>query len=48
MKSVMRNKKKMSIETNIRALLKDIPEYVSVVAAAKNRAPREIQEAIDA
>jgi len=44
----MRIRRKMSIETNIRSLLKDIPEDVSVVAAAKNRTPREIQEATDA
>ena len=38
----------MSIRDNVLSLLKEIPENVTVVAAAKTRAPQEILEAIDA
>jgi len=38
----------MSIKDNVLSLLKEIPENVTVVAAAKTRTPQEILEAIDA
>ncbi|MCD6257020.1 YggS family pyridoxal phosphate-dependent enzyme [Candidatus Aerophobetes bacterium] len=38
----------MSIRDNVLSLLKEIPENVTVVAAAKTRTPQEILEAIDA
>lgn len=38
----------MSIRNNVLSLLKEIPENVTVVAAAKTRTPQEILEAIDA
>jgi len=38
----------MSIRDNVLSLLKEISENVTVVAAAKTRAPQEILEAIDA
>lgn len=38
----------MSITTNVRQLLNELPEGVILVAAAKTRSPAEIMEAVDA
>jgi len=38
----------MGIKENVISLLKEIPEGVILVAAAKNRTPQEVQEAVDA
>jgi len=37
----------MGIKENVISLLKEIPEGVILVAAAKNRTPQEVQEAVD-
>ena len=38
----------MSITTNVKQLLADLPEGMTLVAAAKSRSPAEIIEAIEA
>jgi len=40
--------KEMGIKDNVKRLLKEIPDNVILVAAAKTRTPEEIMEAIDA
>ena len=38
----------MSVKTNIKSLLKEIPDHVSVLAAAKTRSTQEIRETVEA
>lgn len=38
----------MSIKENVKSLMQEIPEGIILVAAAKNRTPQQIQEAVDA